>query len=288
MLRKAIVCHADILGWSDRSLNAISDRRGEEFIREAYSAINSAHRWVRQEEMKKIFGPLPPSYQVRTFTDNLVISEELQAPDYDAGEPELGWILWVMRMYQALLTSKGFPVRGGIAAGLHYMDNDFAFGDALVKAVQMEKAGGPPRIVLASSVMEWLKRQVGFYTGSIEETPHYWNLLQDNDDRLFLDYLSLAFNDWPNESIWYQLLADHKRVVEESLKETLTATRVHEKYRWMAGYHNFVCNRFVELTKGTNHEEESSGVSDFLIENVGFPEPQILPQSLKETELLQK
>lgn len=287
LLRRSFVCHADILGWSDRSCKAIRDGSAEEFVQ----SVRSAYRWVRSEALNPFIKEAPPFYNVRTFTDNLVVSHELHSPDYDAGEPEFASMLSVFQMYQALLSSKGFPVRGAIAEGMHYMDNDFAFGDALVEAVKMEKSGGPPRIVLAPSVMGLVKRHLRFYAGYIEDTPHYSSLLIDNDGLVFLDYLAVAFSIFPEGPIWFDLLADHKDVIEKNLKETLMLPRVHEKYRWMAGYHNYVCSRFVEGSKNivTDDEdfdrdiyEESLKVSDFLIDNIGFPEPQVLPQSLKD------
>ncbi len=284
LLRESFVCHADILGWSERSLKAIRDGTAEEFLQKAQSTLKQAHRWVRKEVLKRVFGKQEPSYQVRTFTDNVVVSQALRTPDYDAGEPEFAGMLWVLQMYQALLSSKGFPVRGGIAAGMHYMDRDFAFGDALVEAVRMEEPGSPPRIVLAPSVMRLLGRQLRFYGGDIQDTPHYTDLLMDNDGLVFLDYLPVVFSAWPDGPIWFELLSDHKDALEEALQETLSSPRVNEKYRWMAGYHNFVCNRFVEAIQGMEHEEEGSRVSDFLIGNVGFPEPMVLPQSFNASE----
>ena len=281
LLRESFVCHADILGWSERSLKAIRDGTAEEFLQKAQSTLKQAHRWVRKEVLKRVFGKQEPSYQVRTFTDNVVVSQALRTPDYDAGEPEFAGMLWVLQMYQALLSSKGFPVRGGIAAGMHYMDRDFAFGDALVEAVRMEEPGSPPRIVLAPSVMRLLGRQLRFYGGDIQDIPHYNDLLMDGDGVVFLNYLSVAFSALPDGPIWLDLLSDHKEAIQRALRETVSSPRVNEKYRWMAGYHNFVCDRAIEATRGTEWEAEGSIISDFLIGHVGFPQPQVLPPSLK-------
>ena len=236
------------------------------------------------------------TYQVSIFSDSLIVSKEMNSPQRNAGEPEFGRMLTIFQMHQALLSSKGFPVRGALSAGWHYRDDYMELGDALVEAVRMEERGGPPRIVLDPSVMKLLKRQLRFHHRGIENTPHYKDLMKDNDGLIFLDYLSVAFEIFPDRPIFYDLLGDHKKAVERGLTETLSLPRVHEKYRWMAGYHNFVCKRFVQspwLLVGEDmnldqtidvYQEAASKVSTFLIDNVGFPEPQVLPQSLQDQE----
>ena len=256
------MCYADILGWSDRIFKAGKDENKEELIRSAGNILHDAYDWIRRMTSNDV------TYHVSIFSDSLIVSKGMNSPHKNAGEPEFGRMLTIFQMHQALLSSKGFPVRGALSAGWHYRDDYMELGDALVEAVRMEESGGPPRIVLGPSVMELLRRQLRFYNRGIGNTPHYKDLLKDND--------GLA--------------------VERGLTETLSLPRVHEKYRWMAGYHNFVCKRFVnspQLLVGEDmdldqtidiYEAATSKVSTFLIDNIGFPEPQVLPQSLQDQE----
>ena len=65
-----------------------------------------------------------------------------------------------------------FFVRGGIAFGNHYMDNDIVFGNALVDAVSMDKCGGPPKISFTPSAIKIIKKQLFAYGGDIKNAPH--------------------------------------------------------------------------------------------------------------------
>ena len=293
LLRQALVCHADILGWSQRSLAAIENGTAEDFIEGARAALDEAYGWIRRDPLEGMLPDQVPPYEIRTLTDNIVVAHQMHSPGFDAGEPEFGSMMFVFQMYQALLASKGFPVRGAIAAGLHYMDKDFAFGDALVEAVGAERSGAPPRIVLAPSVVDLLERQLRFYSGGIEDTPHYEALLVDNDGEIFLDYLSVAFMAVPDGPVWTKLLVSHKRAIESALSDTTGDPRVHEKYRWMAGYHNLVCSTFVETAgrQCTGDEgfdaalaTEAEKVEALVVENTGFPQPRRLSEKDRHPE----
>ena len=169
--------------------------------------------------------------------------------------------------------------------------------------------GSKPSVTFAPALILRKRRQVGMLrvydalfdqlSGDeprIQNTPHYKDLLKDNDGLIFLDYLSVAFENFPDRPVFYDLLGDQKKAVERGLTEALSFPPVHEKYRWMAGYHNFVFKRFVQsphLLVGEDmdlnqtidiYKEAASKVSTFLIDNIGFPEPQVLPQSLQDQE----
>jgi hypothetical protein len=198
-------------------------------------------------------------YALKIFTDNIVLGYPLQRPHFDHGEPELGDIFGTFAEFQAGLAMEGFFIRGGIAFGEHYMDDDIVFGKALLEAVEQDKGGGPPRITIAPSALEKLDRQLAFY-GEPERAPHNEYLLKDSDGGIFLNYLSEAFYAFPEGGILLDMIEGHQNALIEGLKTYKSNPGVRAKFEWAARYHNFVCNDYAE------RYEDAKGLTDYLVE----------------------
>jgi len=270
---RSFVCYADILGYSHLSGEAISSGRGNEFLSRLHSALKSAYDRIR-ERSKDWQGD--PYYAVKVFTDNIVVGYPLMRPSFDYGEPELGDIMGAFNELQVALAMEGFFLRGGIALGELFMDDDIVFGDALLQAVNLDKNGGPPRLSLAPSAVEIVRRQLGFYGEDRTWAPHYEYLLEDADGAIFLNYLYEAFFAFPDGGIFFEVIEKHKESVVKNLQDYKASPALRAKYEWAARYHNFVCKDFVERHPVPWHEdsdeeyaaatEQAQGLLDHIID----------------------
>ena len=130
---------------------------------------------------KTLDGSVPSIFDMKVFTDNIVVAYPLLAPSRDHGEPELGTLLMLFAQVQASLAMDGFLLRGAIAYGDHYQDDDIVYGKALMEAVDLDKSGGSPRLVVASSVEPLISKHLSWY-GYGSWAPHYEQLLEDPRD----------------------------------------------------------------------------------------------------------
>jgi hypothetical protein len=198
ILLPSFVCYADILGYSQRSKDALLSNNGLQFLHSLRDALSNAYNRIRQHSKGFKDDSL---YAVNVFTDNIVVGYPLNSAELEYGESEFGNILGIFSEFQIGLAMKGFFLRGGIAYGKHYMDEDIVFGDALLEAIDQDKDGGPPRISLAPSVVEIVRHQLGFY-GQTNYAPQYEHLLEDADGTIFLNYLCEAFGAFPDGAIF--------------------------------------------------------------------------------------
>ena len=184
---------------------------------------------------------------------------------------------------QASLAVDGFFIRGAITSGQHYQDEDIVYGAALLEAVDLNKSGKPPRLVVGSSVELLIAEHLSWYGGGW--APHHNQLLEDpRDGRLFINYLGVAFEHFPDGPIDYQLLAAHRRKVRRCLRAYESDTSVHPKYTWLAIYHNYVCRTFADQfpvrgDEGADPEEMAIGaearrVLDYLVPFTARPSEQ--------------
>ena len=273
-LLESIVCYADILGFRAMTERNLESGRGRQFLWSLKGSLSKAYKKVR--DTGTLDEETPPIFDMKVFTDNIVVAYPRRNPDEDA-EPELGSLMMLFAQVQAGLAADGFFLRGAIAAGRHYQDQDIAFGEALLEAVDLDKSGKPPRMVIAPSVEPLISLQLESY-GDGPHAPHYDHLLEDPcDERLFVNYLSAAFEYFPDGLIDYQLLAAHKGSVLRGLRMNESNPEVLQKYTWIATYHNYVCRTFADRfpiradVEGSPEEvavsEEAQCALDYLVPN---------------------
>ena len=252
-LLPTLVCYADILGF--RALTERAHRLGEEteFLQRVKHSLATAYDTVRRA--KTLDGWVPSIFDMKVFTDNIVVAYPLLAPRQDRGEPELGTLLMLFAQVQANLAADGFLLRGAIAFGDHYQDEDIAYGKALMEAVDLDKCGGSPKLVVALSVGSLISEHLSWY-GDGTWAPHHELLLEDPcDGQLFLNYLGSAFEHFPDGPIDHELLASHGEVVRDGLQAYQSDPYVRAKYEWMAAYHNYVCRAFADRYSYQGGEE---------------------------------
>jgi hypothetical protein len=240
----SFVCYADILGYSQLSIEANKSGQGEQFLAKLRDALSKAYERMR----KRANGWGGDEYfSIKVFTDNIVVGYPI--PLYkkrgDYGESELGEIFSIFAEFQVGLAMEGFLIRGGIAFGNHYMDDEIVFGDALIEAVAQDKGGGPPRISLAPSAVKMLQRHIGFY-GEANWAPQFRDTLSDSDGTIFLNYLDEAFLAYPDGGVFFEVIESHKNTITDGLKTYKGSPGVRSKYEWAARYHNFICKEFAE------------------------------------------
>ena len=259
-LSETLVCHADILGF--RALTELAFEQGEatEFLRKIKVSIHSAYEGVRRAMTPG--GVAPSIFDMKVYTDNIVVAYPIQDLEIELGERELGTILMLFSRVQLMLALDGFLLRGAISYGDHYQDNDIAYGRALLEAVDLDKTGGAPRLVIAPSAEPLIALQLTSY-GPVESAPHYEELLEDpNDDRFFVNYLGLAFENFRDFGIDRTLIEAHRELVCSGLRDHASNARVRRKYEWLASYHNYVCRAFAEWNLYSGPDPEEMDFSD--------------------------
>ena len=278
-LLRTIVCYADILGFRDLTRSAFESEEETEFLGRIKRSIDTAYGIVRTAATLDDELSLP-TFDIKVFSDNIVVAYPLLAPMRDRGEPELVHLLMLFAEVQASLAAEGLFLRGAIAEGQHYQDRNIVYGDAFLEAVDLDRSGKPPRLVIAPSVESLILEHLSWYGGGW--APHVELLLEDpSDERLFLNYLETAFQHFPDGPIHYQLLADHSEKVRSRLRTYESDTYIRQKYEWIALYHNYVCRTFanrylVHDFEGVAPEygaasEEAQRVLEYLVPCGGLP-----------------
>ena len=261
-LHQAIICYADILGFRNMSEGALHSGKETEFLQKLKYSLATAYGRLRK--LATLGGLISPLFDMKVFTDNIIVAYPFSITSVDRGEPQLGTLLMLFAQVQASLAADGFFLRGAIAAGRHYQDDDIVYGKALLEAVDLDRSGTPPRLVIAPSVEELILEHLSAYGRGW--SPYHEDLLEDpKDKRLFINYFQKVFADFPDGPINYDLLKSHSEIVGSSLRKYASDEKVRPKYEWIATYHNYVCQTFADhylLRKGEEADPEAMARSE--------------------------
>ena len=130
-LLPSFCAYLDLLGFSDAIKEAYAQKREKHLLVEISEAFDkSAARLNEDHERGESSGPVT----VKFFTDNVVVSYRR----FHFFENELWYLCWLLADYQFAMARKGFFMRGGISTGTLANNDRIVFGDALLKAHELE------------------------------------------------------------------------------------------------------------------------------------------------------
>lgn len=155
------------------------------------------------------------------------------------------------------LLKEGYLIRGALVKGKLYHDDQMVFGDALVRAYDLESTVVRyPRVMVTSDIIEEINHSTrGFF---VEERKHYEIHLEQADDgphyvhvlrniaseisRIQIENLNLR----PEKQ---HSLAEYERMrdtIQKRLRESVDNPRHFEKVQWFARYWN-KCSPYIPV-----------------------------------------
>lgn len=160
----SVVAFIDILGFKD-IVKANDKSKNDDIIYGLQLALEQAFKksitlpgnWL--DNLVKLDNDLlKEKLKHKQFSDNIYISFDFK-DDYSDYELAVYMVAIIAAHYQRIMLTKGFYVRGGIAAGTVYFDDYMIFSNALIKAYEIEsKTAKYPRIVIDEGVIKKLNK----------------------------------------------------------------------------------------------------------------------------------
>ncbi len=243
-IRECSVAFMDLLGFSSMVLEAHKAGNSLEVYRKLKASQEEAMIWIGTspddyDELKK------DPWQIRTFSDCIVVADPLSGilgdPRSGEGESEICGMINDIAAFQLMLTNDGYFLRGCMTVGEFLMDDEFIFGEALIRTYEGEsKMAVNPRILIINPAIDHLRHHLGYYSPP-SFSAVYKDILQDADGSLFISYLNAIYlGEYP----FYDMVEKHRDVVHEKLTihRNDADLKIFKKYEWVAQYHNFFCS----------------------------------------------
>lgn len=180
-LRYSLVAYVDFLGTKG---NMNSDTKYLNTVLELY---DDAIRMISDKE-----GDKETKINYKSFSDNIVFSMHLEKNPITIEQMEkdrkvFDTLFAFICAFQRAALKKGYLIRGGITCGDFYLNEKLVWGDALIKAVQLEEnVAIYPRVVVDEDLRS-LKIQTVYYSEMVEKDEDqvtYINFLNDEENNL--------------------------------------------------------------------------------------------------------
>lgn len=221
------VLFLDVLGTGARR----SDEDAQDYLSVTHKAFEQARSWGESQH-----GASDLSVAA-WFSDNLAMAVPIPATGGLVPADGISMLVTYAAMHQLSLIDHGLFARGAITFGMFYADRDFVNGPALNAAYRLESSSTYPRVILDEQAMRALKVSDGLRDG------YESRLLVGNDELPFVDYLSY---------LEYMTLEpchepDAARSHRDRVRHELDADHpddVHEKYVWIASYHDYRAGKY--------------------------------------------
>ena len=175
MYKNCLIAYLDIVGFTDAIRKADADEVGIESIAAVLKGLTEGAQVIRDKTLKHWKQPC----NAVTFSDSIVICfPELSDDSFIS-------MVNIVAALQFDVTSDSFFLRGGVSNGWHYESEGVMFGQAYLKAYELEKLALWPRVVIDPRLLRTFpKKQVDVYLGAF--------LNRDETGLCYLNYLTLA------------------------------------------------------------------------------------------------
>lgn len=140
-LKQYYVLYIDILG----AKNMIKSDKSEEFLQKIDSLYKNTLKVLDNTYKDRKF-----EIKTKIFSDNIIIAVPKDTLEYSSDEAnKVGVIFHIATFFQILALQFSILTRGSIIIDDLYIDNTFVYGNALVKAYELEsEIANYPRIVI--------------------------------------------------------------------------------------------------------------------------------------------
>lgn len=227
----AAVLFLDLLG--TRGPRTADESRAH--LRSTHCAVTQARQWSLAGGDKRHEGA------IYSFSDNVGLGYPVGGT-WTPGRA-LAFLCFEVGYLQLAFLMSGLFSRGAIALDLFFADPalEFIHGPALERAVNLEHDQAVhPRVILDDAAVG-IAREALLADEAESGSVSAWReqLLVDEDGTVFVNYLVTLLDpvadDVPSTTLF---MRDHKEAIEQNLLHFADISRVAEKYRWAASYHN--------------------------------------------------
>lgn len=239
----SLLFYFDILGYKEKIYKNSLD-----FFNVVQNAI---------EKINNIVNNFSDNFNIKIFSDNAVVS-------IDNTEENLQKLISLAILIQASLMQNELLIRGSITSGEFYMDNICVYGNALVRAVELEHEAKYPRVIIDTKINTeiFIKKHLCIKDYSDEYVFINFLELKNIFQKIELGSIGQSNLNSPMELINVDITkikefiskasnenCNYKGVNKNNIAEINSIERKFYKYLWLIEYYNKFCsnNRYTKI-----------------------------------------
>lgn len=153
-IKKYYIAYFDLLGY--KSFFEDHPDKVETFLTVIHEAIQNVKDYIEEVHDSPIVGGLSQMFiQTKVFSDNILLCLETGTTPLEYSR-FLTFMAIVADIQRKFVLQYDLFLRGGITIGTISFNDDFIFGQGLIDAVALEEKAVYPRIIIGSTVMDYV------------------------------------------------------------------------------------------------------------------------------------
>lgn len=247
--KTSIVTFLDILGYRDFVLKDSDGLLLNDKLALLKQSVEKSYKYVRDNVIPEQIDS-QRFWETKTFSDNISIfypvrNEQISVPGHHTCSDKTVLTLFhvtslLAYLQMEMIRSGGFFVRGAIAVGEAYVDDNFILSDGLIEAYESEtKDAIDPRIIFSKSAANSIDRYIENGRNG-DKFDFLCGIARDTDGLYYVDYLSQLEDE--GEFSRDQFLNSHKEHLLKKLEGVKNNPKCLRKYLWSVNYHNRFCD----------------------------------------------
>ena len=226
-----IVAYLDVLGTTDRM------RQPKEFQELSLDRLHYLYKYtVDKKNYEASKSSIFEGIEIKIFSDNIIITKKLspKSDKYNRTD-EITVVLRAVSHFQTRATCLkdfekwGWLIRGAITIGELFIDDTMVWGEALVRAYELENSIAIyPRVVIDTRIKDELL------------VPQFKDfLLKDSDELYFLNYIDIYFSSLPTrkptKNDLNEIQAEAQKLAN-SCGDKMYKDKIYQKLSWHVNY----------------------------------------------------
>lgn len=201
------VAFLDVLGYKSYFEND-RENETESFLQFVETAINDTINQINNYGNHIYFLNGADIPTIKIFSDNILISMKCKQANVDNVIPFLTLVRIIGSIQLKFINRFNLFLRGGLAKGLFYSNENFVFGKGLIKSYELEGKANYPKIMIEKDevikIIEEINKSKPLFGSVVDKSQatkmFESNICQDGDGNYFVNYLN-TYQDFEKDGM---------------------------------------------------------------------------------------
>ena len=179
-IKEYYIAYFDILGY--KAFFAETPEKADEFLNIVNSAITNTLATINTTNTSPLASQFANIHiQSKIFSDNVLLCIEVGDDATKEKSRIISFMSIINSIQRGFITECGLFLRGGFTKGKMSINDDYIFGEGLIKAVELEEKTFPPRIAVSDEIIDILDQNVLYSQDELNSAISIENKMKNGD-----------------------------------------------------------------------------------------------------------
>ena len=179
-IKEYYIAYFDILGY--KAFFAEAPKKANEFLNIVNSAITNTLTTINTTNTSPLASQFANIHiQSKIFSDNVLLCIEVGDDVAKENSRIIAFMAIINAIQRGFITECGLFLRGGFTKGKMSINDDYIFGEGLIKAVELEEKTVHPRIAVSDEIIDILNQNALYSQEELDKAITIENSIKNGD-----------------------------------------------------------------------------------------------------------